>query len=235
MLVWSVLETCVRFEFRENEQVIPVISWSEHTAGETYAQILLLQELLDNGRAEADDTSVLVPHEEICQLSSTDQQLLNLPPLYPFDIRVDADGTLNQPDFRFNRGFYEHPHGRQLFGERKGCILTLHDGAQYLLSAEQLALCKALDEFNGLPAAVRQFSNNLLHFTEIKELSTKSAAVLDTYLQNEHVIAPKAIRLQLRTHADDSLEILPEVEEIDTEQAEQFEQKFDRFPTTSDY
>ncbi|HWP47709.1 MAG TPA: SNF2-related protein [Candidatus Limnocylindrales bacterium] len=229
MLTWQVSPEYWIFSFGDGDQPIPLKSWNNYPfPANAYAQVLLFRELLDNGKALADETSILVPHEEICTLSTIDQQLLNLPPPYPFDIRVDASGMLQQQDFQFKWGFYEHPQGRQLFGERIGCLLKLEDGTQYLLSSQQLALCNALDEFNALPPEMKNLNGNLLRFAEIKELSAKSAAILDSYLENEQVVVPKNLSLKPKIGQGDTLEILPEVEGVN---ARQFEEKFDFFHT----
>ena len=57
---------------------------SENSAG------LLFQELLENGLAHKEADEIFIPHEEICRMSSIDQKILNLPDLYPFDIRIDS-------------------------------------------------------------------------------------------------------------------------------------------------
>jgi SNF2 family DNA or RNA helicase len=229
MLTWQVSPEYWIFSFWDEDQPIPLKSWNNYPfPANAYAQVLLFRELLDNGKALAHETSIWVSHEEICALSGIDQQLLNLPPPYPFDIRIDADGMLQQRDFQFKWGFYEHPRGRQLFGERTGCLLKLKDSTQYLLSSQQLALCNALDEFNALPPERKNFNDNLRRFAEIKELSAKSAAMLDSYLENEQVVVPKNLGLKPKISEGDILEILPEVEGVN---ARQFEEKFDFFPT----
>lgn len=229
MLSISVTPSHLKFVLDANGQIIPYEEWKEIRSDDSYAAILLLSELHDNGKAEIGDGSLIVSHEEVCALSSVDQQLLDLPPPYPFDIRVNSDGVMNQSSFFFEWGFYEHPQGRKLVGNRTGCVLTLNDGSRYILSPEQFALCNALDEFNELPAPAKTFANNLIKFAEIKDLSAKSASVLDEYLKSERVVAPKAISLKLRSRAeDDSLEILPEIDGLDNNL---LEKSFDRFPS----
>ena len=187
---------------------------------------LLFQELLENGLAHKEVDKIFIPHEEICRMSSIDQKILNLPDLYPFDIRIDSSGMLQDPDFKLELRYYEYNHGDQLLGNRTGCILTLQNGAEYLLSLKQYQLCEAVDEFNNLDE--RDFPTNLTKFTGIKQLSEDSATILDSYLKNEQVFVPGKISLKLRKNNAGDLEILPEIEEQEESNIQtQFEKKFD--------
>jgi len=187
---------------------------------------LLFQELLENGLAQKENEKVLIPHEEICRLSSIDQKILELPDPYPFDIRIDASGMLHESDMQLVLGFYEYNHGKQLFGGCTGCILTLEDGTEYLLSPEQYRLSEAVEEFNAIQN--RDFPASLTKFSEIKQLSKKSAAILDSYLKAENIFVPEKIGLKLSKTEDGNLEILPEIESLDKSDIQrQFETKFD--------
>ncbi len=189
----------------------------------------LFHELLENGLAEKENNKILISHEEICRLSPVDQNILNLPDTYPFEIKIDPDGLLQSPDFKFKLRFFEYNNGNQLFGKREGCILTLDDEIQYLLLPDQYLLCKAVDEFNSQPG--KELPTNLIELSNIKELSKKSGAILDPFLENENVIVPEKISLKLNKGTDESLEILPEIENLKDEKlVRQFEEKkFDRF------
>ncbi|MEA2103583.1 MAG: SNF2-related protein [Candidatus Cloacimonadota bacterium] len=187
---------------------------------------LLFQELLENGLAHKEDNEIFIPHEEICRMSSIDQKILNLPDFYPFDIRIDSAGMLQNSDFKLVLKYYEYNHGSQLFGNRTGCILTLQNRAEYLLPLKQYQLCGAVDEFNNLDE--RDFPTNLTKFAGIKQLSEDSAAILDSYLKNEQIFLPEKISLKLKKNDAGDLEILPEVEEQENSNIQtQFEQKFD--------
>ena len=187
---------------------------------------LLFQELLENGLAHKENDKIFIPHEEICRMSSIDQKILNLPDLYPFDIRIDSLGMLQDSDFKLELGYYEYNHGNQLFGNCTGCILTLQNSAEYLLSLNQYQLCEAVDEFNNLDE--RDFPANLTRFAGIKQLSENSAAILDSYLKNEQIFVPEKISLKLKRNNSGDLEILPEIEEQEESNIQtQFEKKFD--------
>ena len=133
---------------------------------------------------------------------------------------------LQDSDFKLELRYYEYNHGNQLFGNRTGCILTLQNRTEYLLSLKQYQLCEAVDEFNNLDE--RDFPANLTRFAGIKQLSENSAAILDSYLRNEQVFVPEKISLKLKKNNAGDLEILPEIEEQEESNIQaQFEKKFD--------
>lgn len=150
----------------------------------------LLAELLDNGQALPDPEGILVPHEEIVRLDRADQEILNLPPQYPLDILIRSRGQLNQKGLVFDLKYCRYDGGDFLKLDRIGCLLLSNNDPQYLLSQHQLDLVEAVAEFNELPEKNRTFKNNLIHFSEIKNLSLKSGTLLDSYLKNEEVIIP---------------------------------------------
>lgn len=224
-LEWKADEAGLRFRVVGAEGILPRDEWP--VAGELYAQILLLQELLDNGQASPEVDAVLLPHAEATRLSVIDQQLLDLPPPYPFDIRIDARGSLEQNSFVYELGFYAHAEGERLDVRRLGCIAFQQENA-YLLSPEHLALCQRIDAFNRLAPQERSLASNLLLFAEVKELSGHAAAVLDPYLRDQEVIAPAKISLDT-VPTRDGLELRPSISS-----AEGFLAKFDRFPLVPD-
>ncbi len=189
------------------------------------AQWLLLKELLDNGQAESLDLGVHIPFEVLCCLGSVEQELLGLPELYPFDVEISSNGALHQPEFRYNYQFLK-PDGKPLHPKRTGCILRLTEEWAYLLTHEQFTLLEELDAFNARGDKNKGFEVNLIEFAKIKGLAKGTGSTLDRYLNQEEVVAPKTIRLRLRKSGD-SIEIIPDVAEVDSEQ---FEEIFDKFP-----
>ena len=189
------------------------------------AQWVLLKELLDNGQAESSDTGIFIPCEEVCRLDFVEQSLLGLPDPYPFDLEIRSDGTLNQPEFRYNYQFLK-PDRKPLHPERLGCVLRLTQEWTYLLTDEQFALLEELDAFNGREAANKNFQSNLIEFAKIKGLANQTGVEMERYLNQEEVAAPKTVRLRLR-ESGDNVEIIPDVEGVDSTE---FEAVFDKYP-----
>ena len=207
------------------------VTLTEYTANlppdayQAQAQWLLFKELLDNGQAESSDMGVYIPFEEVCRLDSFEQELLGLPEPYPFEIEIRSDDTFNHSEFQYNYQFLKSD-GKPLHPTRTGCVLRLTEEWAYLLTHEQFTLLEELDAFNARGTTDKNFAKNLIEFAKIKGLAKETGSVLDRYLNQEEVVAPKTVRLRLR-ESGDSVEIIPDVADVDSEK---FEKIFDKFP-----
>ena len=235
--------------FRKNKSEPPQFNWQETRTGiqfiapsdnlslseyaatlsteahHAHAQWLLLKELLDNGQAELSGIGIHIPFEEVCRLEFVEQELLGLPEPYPFEIEINSFSMLNQPEFQYHYQFLK-PDGKPLYPERIGCILRLTEEWTYLLTREQFTLLEALDAFNARKVEDKNFEANLIEFAKIKGLAKETGSALDRYLNQEEVVAPKTVRLRL-CESGDSIEIIPDAADIDSEK---FEKVFDKFP-----
>ena len=207
---------------------LSLVEYAANLPTEAYhlqTQWLLLKELIDNGQAVSSNTGIHIPFEEACRLESVEQQLLGLPESYPFEIEIRSDGTLNQPEFRYNYQFLK-PDRKPLHPTRTGCVLRLTEKWAYLLTHEQFTLLEALDAFNTRNTTDKNFQANLIEFAKIKGLAKGTGSTLEHYLNQEEVVAPTTLRLRLR-ESGDSVEIIPDIADIDSKQ---FEDTFDKFP-----
>ena len=221
---WRVISTGIQFIAPSNN--LTLTEYLTNLPANTHqAQWLLLKELLDNGQAELSDIGIHIPFEEVCCLEFVDQELLGLPEPYPFEIEINSFSMLNQPEFQYHYQFLK-PDGKPLHPERIGCILRLTEEWAYLLTHEQFMLLEELDAFNAREVEDKNFEANLIEFAKIKGLAKETGSVLDRYLNQEEVVAPKTVRLRLR-ESGDSVEIIPDAADIDSEK---FEEIFDKFP-----
>ena len=225
---WEGTSTGIRFTIPSDN--VTLIEYTANLPPDAYqaqAQWLLLKELLDNGQAEASDTSIHIPFEEVCRLEPVEQEILGLSEPYPFEIEIRSDGTFNQSTFRYNYQFLK-PDWKPLYPKRVGCILRLTEEWVYLLTREQFTLLEELDAFNTRDTRDKNFEANLIEFAKIKGLAKETGSALDHYLNREEVVAPKTVRLRLR-ESGDNVEIIPDVADIDSKK---FEKVFDKFPTS---
>ena len=221
-------ETLTGIQFTTPSRELSPIKYATALPPDAYqaqAQWLLLKELIDNGQAELSDTAVHIPFEEVCRLESVEQELLGLPEPYPFELEIRSDGTFNQPEFRYNYQFLK-PDWKPLYPIRIGCILRLTEEWAYCLTHDQFSLLEELDAFNARDLKNKSFETNLIEFAKIKGLSKETGSMLEQYLNQEEVVAPKTVCLRLR-ESNDSVEIIPDAAGIDSEK---FEKVFDKFP-----
>ena len=225
---WRETPTGIRFSAPLDS--LSMTEYAENLSADAHhaqAQWVLLKELLDNGQAEASDTDIFIPCEEVCRLDFVEQSLLGLPEPYPFDLEICSDRTLRETEFRYNYQFLQ-PDRKPLHPDRIGCVLRLTPDWAYLLASEHFSLLEALDAFNRRESHDKKYEANLLEFATIKGLATKTGAALDGYLNQEEVVVPKTVRLRLR-EAEDGIEIVPDVDGVDPTQ---FEEVFDQDPNT---
>jgi SNF2 family DNA or RNA helicase/tRNA A-37 threonylcarbamoyl transferase component Bud32 len=227
-LIYFEKDEFIEFKLFYDTKDIETELWEKIKKSDFQNQYILLSELIDNGQGNKNDYSLEIPYEEINLLHSIDLKLLGLPNYCPFKIKIDADGTLNQKEFKYKWGFFEHELSPKLSVKRTGGIIEL-DNNKYLLNTDQINLCNLLDRFNSLDESKKTLNSNLLSFAKIKNLALKDStnSILDEYLKNENVIISKMIDLKVKLSEDETLEIIPEVDVYDKEQ---FEKKFDKFP-----
>lgn len=208
---------------------VPVSDWEE-LQSEFLSQLAILNELYDNGFADYTETSCEFENINVFKLSEIDQQILELPNLYPYEIFIESDGVLTHNTFKFKYGFYDFaPNGTKLKSNRNGAIIKV-EGNEYLLSEKQYQICKAIDEFNILADDDKGNVINLKKLSELKMLSKESGLTLDHFLNNQELFIPERIKLDINFN-NGVLEILPSVE---IENATVFTNMFDRLPMIRD-
>jgi len=208
---------------------ISISGW-EQIQSDYISQLSILNELGDNGFAEYTIDTCEVEATEILNLSEIEKQILCLPNQYPYEIYIQSDGQLNQSSFKFKYGFYDFtPNGTRFTVKRNGAIIEI-ENREYLLSANQFLICKALDEFNSLTEAERTFQNNLKCFADIKSFSKTAASYLDGYLDSQNYFQPDKIKIEVE-FSNGALEIIPTV---DIQNSIGFTNSFDRFPSIRD-
>ncbi len=226
MLNWKVNNDTIEFSFiNDDNELVNIEVLEENLTSENFSSYLLLKELVENGQADIKDDKFFIGNVELTQLKELDQRILELPPLYPFEIRVDSDSQLHLADFSYKWYFCEHKLGQPIIAKKTGCILELETNESYILSYEQYELCEILDEYNRIPSKKKSIEINYEYFDKIKDLAIRSNSFLDEYLLSEEVILPKEIQLKLKCK-DDTLEISPEINKINHQS---FENIFDRY------
>lgn len=185
----------------------------------------ILMELCDNGFGEISEDTVSVIPGNIYQLNEIERKMLGLPAEYPYDMYVETnESTLSQDDFQYKVSFYSfYPGGKVLPYQVQGCFVKV-SGLEYMFSKEQFALYQAICEFNSLGCSDRSKRANLIHFSEIKNLSQSAAAKLDSYLINTNVCVPSKIKV-LVDYENDALHLSASIDDMESEQ---FTERFDK-------
>ena len=196
---------------------------------------LALRQLLDEGFAKLNnDVEVKVPFDNIYALDELDYSLLGLPKIYPYIVYISFNGIF--PTKMKYRISYRTFEGGDVLPEirRLGPVVTLKVGnteIEYLLTHDRFVLVNALEEYNKLPQSEKTQSTSLKRFAQIKELSEKSASILDKTLNSRNVIVPKKVVLDFSRNTDGSLSVAPN---FGTDVEEDLLTKFDKNSSIKD-
>lgn len=202
--------------------ILPPSLWLENGFA-VYNEIL--QELVDNGHGDIIDNKYYIPFMSIYEVDLIEREILGLPPMYPFDLYIEAKGMITRPNFKYEYSFRSFaPNGICFKVEEFRGPIVIINGQSYLLSQEQYKLISSIDEFNNLPTENKSTTENLIKFTTIKDLSSSSAICLDSYLNDKNVVLPKHIKIKV-DYRDEKLDVIPTIEH---EVGEKFSMSFDK-------
>lgn len=169
-----------------------------------------LATLVDNGFANVKSNGCLVPFENIYLLEEDERQLLGLPSNYRMAMRLRGLGMLNDSSFGYQLDYMTHvPDGVLLNVIRIGNVIKIGNDS-YLLSIEQFRLSTIIDDFNSQDESAKTTDYNLRRFYEIKTLAQKANCELDSYLENENVVIPDKIKIEIG-HDDNGFSIQPAI------------------------
>lgn len=183
-----------------------------------------LSELVDNGFAISSATECLVPFESIYLLDEDDSKVLGIPDSYDKSIRLRGIGMLNSSSFRYKLELLTYvPDGDIIQYQRRNNIILTENG-DWLLSEKQYMLFEEIDNYNSQKEEEKTNSYNLIKFSKLKKLAEESGCQLDSYLENENVVVPDKIKLEVTPNAD-SIKVEPT---IDIPEGKKFSSTFDR-------
>jgi hypothetical protein len=175
----------------------------------------LLQELVDNGRAERlegeSEGRVRISPETLVGLDAAERAALGLPELFsrPSTLRVDRNGDLHEPGFRFEYALLG-PSGERGVLQHK--VMARIGETSWLLSEAQFNICREIDEFNAQADSegASDLASVLLTLARVqdfaradKDASDLSAVALEPLLAGTRVDAPEFLGLSLEAGEDE--------------------------------
>ncbi|MDK2854870.1 MAG: hypothetical protein PWQ86_83 [Bacillota bacterium] len=210
----------------------------------------ILTQLLEEERAVAGNSEILIPHKVVAELPEEERSLLELPDSYPFTVEIRASGNLTAKDLKYVYYFRDGSGRPFFFAKRIGSCLRIDEEQIYLLTGQLYWLIEAIDSFNARnPEALGRseaIKENLLEFAKIKGLAEATGAVLDLFLNKEQVLVPSGLTVRLHRCEDGAIEIEPVLtriteddgtratELLNDEQQAEFLKRFDKFNVVRD-
>lgn len=186
----------------------------------------LLSAMESNGDAELIDKAYLISHTGLICLSEEDLAILDAPPFYPYQIKIDSKGSFSDIDFKYNITFLNEDGKPYLTPERTGSLLKVGN-QEFILHPSQYQLITEIDTFNSelcndISKSERQYQY-MKPFVNIKKFAELSNSKLDDYLQEQNIILPESIQPEIEINEDGSIKIKPQIGNIsESEEGSEF-------------
>lgn len=185
-----------------------------------------IEQLLELGLAEVKDGAVLIPYTNF--ESIRDDMPVSLIDSWvtqnPFLLKIDRKSDIGRPDFVYRYSFLLG--GTAVHVDRMGYYVRRPARAEtFILDFQMYALVEAMDSFNALAPEAKTPQASWLTFAKVKGCAKEVGASLDSTLQNNDVIVPSALGLDMREDEDGALTFLPKCAEL---ASEEFHQVFER-------
>ena len=146
--------------------------------------------------AQIVDDGTLIPFEKSFSLSKEDAELLNLPPLNPYQMSIRTKGFIGAKDFKFVAEFPNVTNWRIIGG------LLYVDEKIFRLTAEQFALINLVDDGNKNLSR----ENCLLTIAELQKHSTGTK--FEGYISDKKIVVPEKLDVDFRTSGE-FVKVLP--------------------------
>ena len=152
----------------------------------------------------------IVSHEHIAALSTNERALLDLPEIFPYRLRISANGALVDRSLRYIVDFVK-PNGNSFINPTvTGAHIRISADLQYTFNIGQYLVVKKVEESNKKLASTDEVEDltryNFLNFADIKEVAEEIDAELDSYLKQNKVVVPK--RLSILPHFEKNGDVI---------------------------
>ncbi len=185
-----------------------------------------VEQLIELGFAEQRNNSVLIAYRDFETINNEMPVSLTSAwsPHSPFLLKIDRKSDLGRSDFQYRYGFLLA--SRQIQLDRIGYYVRRHARSEvFLLDSQMYNLIEAMDAFNALPPEAKTPQESWLTFAKVKGCAKEVGATLDNTLQNNDVLVPSSLGLDMREDEDGALSFLPKCPEL---AGEEFHQVFER-------
>lgn len=187
-----------------------------------------IEQLLELGFAENISGEILIPYQNFQAIDS--EMPVSLTKAWsepsPFLLKIDRQSDIGRRDFQYKYQFLLG--GRPVHLDRLGYYVRRAGSDDvFLLDQQMYSLVEAMDEFNGLSAEQKTVQESWLTFAKVKGCAKEVGASLDSTLQNNDVVVPSTIGLDMREDTEGALSFLPTCPEL---AIEEFQHVFERNP-----
>ena len=172
----------------------------------------LIPQILEQGYAETVGQSIRIPYDRYVSLEDVDIHAFEeLTPWAPFFIELSSGGTLGLADFKYQVRFFYGNNKVSL--ERQGCFVKYYNSF-YRLDRQAYALITEVDRFRNLSSEEKSSTESLISFAAIRGLAEGVGAQIDQFIENNKVLIPPRIGIDLVEEANDKISFVPYIEGV---------------------
>ena len=174
-----------------------------------------LEQLLELGLIEEHDDCIRIPYQNFGSIQTDiPVSLISAWTAHsPFLLKIDRKSDIGRPDFQYRYSFLLG--GKPVHVDRVGYYVRRAANPEtFLLDFQMFSLLDAMDTFNALAPANKTPQTSWLTFAKVKGCAKEVGAALDATLQNNDVIVPSTLGLDMREDATGALTFLPKCAEL---------------------
>lgn len=178
------------------------------------SQLYKLEELEAINFAEkVSDTEFIVDNDKLVQLTPLERELLDIPRIFPYRIKLSTCGAVARQDLRYIVEFLR-PNGEVFVNPQVvGAYIKISEELEYTFNIGQYYVVKnALECNKTLELASDDFdvmNHNFLHLAGIKEAAENIGAEIDEFITRNKIIVPKKLSILPRFEKNGDLYIDP--------------------------
>lgn len=178
-----------------------------------------LESLYVDGIVNRNEEGFTIPHRAASKLSAEERELLQLPAIFPYFISVKTHGDMGRGDFQYIVEFLQPDRTPFVRPKVIGSYIEITEEAIYMFNNAQYEIVRIAQSCNEQVKQIKNRSEainfNLENVAEIKKYGKKTQALLDSYLQNEQIVVPDKMTINVNKNTDGSYFVEPVLLEQD--------------------
>lgn len=206
-------------------------------AGDCIASKVKLEELWTEGRAKKNDNAYFIPHAEIASLTENEREVLELPSILPYQLRITTYSDITDEDFKYHVELL-NPNGSVFVNpEILGAYVRIGSSQEYTFNLEQFNIISLVSGNEKKAAIAKSIKNKLKDIKDIKDNATKVDASIDSYLEDMNVVEPNKLSIYPTNEPSGDMILHPVLlsntgEDVDAD--DEFKKSFARSPRVKD-
>lgn len=190
--------------FAELEQ-----GWQCRVDNDTHPASAYVEQLIDEGFAEAGEGSAVIPWNKLYELLASEEHqsslpLLGLPPEARVAPSLRSHGTPAESSFRITAETWLDASGAAIDATRTGAIVST-SGERTLMPQPAFALIQAMEDLAG-KGGDWSADQRMLQMGRIQKLARDAGARMDRYMEVSPVVVPETVSIELQDRSTDTTE-----------------------------